>query len=163
MTRTQLTERMRKAFGAMLVDLGAAKAKGRKEEVSRVMFALAEPMLAPQKAMNAYKERMLHATRAGDTAAGLAAAFAFQRELLACVAQDAPTGFLRNARSTMLRRAADIASRGEFTKELSMQASPVAEASMLRAFEEFMEEKLAAMDAEIADAIGSPEGAPSPR
>jgi len=154
MQQPQLTDRKRKAFEAMFVELGAAKSDGRKEYMSRVMFALMEPMSTAQQAMNDYKTRFLHATEAGDTLAGLAAVFAFQRDLLACVSKDLPKGLLRQAQTSMLKRAAGIASEGGFLRELSMQASPVAEASMMRAFEEFMDEKLSAMDAEIAAAKG---------
>lgn len=166
MAKPYLTDRRRESFEEMFIDLGEARAAAdRREDVSRVMYALTEPMLPAQQAMNAYKRRMLHASESGNTVHGIAAVHAFQRDLLLCANKDgAGTHFLRDARHSMLRRAADTASSNAFSKELDCAPSGIAAIQTLREFEAWLDENLDEMDREIAAAEeASLNPAPTPR
>lgn len=163
MTKPFVSKKTRQVFEEMFTNLGEARTEGRREDVARVMYALAEPMLPAQQAMNVYKRRMIYATESGDTMAGLAAVSAFQRDLLACAVRDAPAGLLRAAKASMLKKAADTVSAGAYSRELGLQPSPMAEMSMARGFEVWLDEKLADMDAEIDATPADEHATPSPR
>lgn len=161
MATPRLTDRSRRVFDGMFVDLAQAKADGRKEDAARVAFALTEPMLSAEKALNAYKMRIAHVLETGNTLYGIAAVHAFQRDLASCIQ---PEGRVRNTlthpEATMLLRAADIASAKAFWREASTKASPIGAQAFVKDFEVWLDEKLDEMDAEIALHNEEP---PSPR
>lgn len=147
MSKATPTESTRRMFEEMFIDLASAKAEGRKEDAARVVFALTEPLVSVKKAVNAYMQRMVRAEERGDTAAGLAAVAALQRDLLGIAQKELPKGLDRASQGSLLRRAADIASAGQFSAELSVHHSVIPEQRMLRDFGEWLDSKLAELDA----------------
>lgn len=155
----QLTNSRRKAFEAIFTDLAAAETN---EDKARVTFALTEPMLEAQKVMNRYKRRLAYALEQKNTAYGLAAVHAFERDLVATAIRGGrTTPTLVNAEETLLRRAAGFASSQAFTRELE-EDFPITAIRKMRELKAWLDENLERMDQEIEAAAVEAPSFPSP-
>jgi len=147
MAAITLTQKERDAFESMFLDLASAKAEGRREDAARIAFAITEPMVAAQKALNRFKRRVAIALESGNTSYGLAAVQAFKNEMLECALRDGQARTVRSRKQDLLMRAADIASKNALSGELDAKPSYFEANRMLRGLEKWLDEKLDEMDA----------------
>lgn len=163
MAAITLTQKERDTFEAMFLNLGSAKAEGRRDDAARVAFAITEPMLAAQKALNRFKRRTAFALESGNTAHGLAAVQAFKNELLECALRDGQAGrMVRSTKKDVLMRAADFASKNALSGELDAKSSYLEVNRMMRGLEKWLEEKLEEMDALISEEGNEADGPSAP-
>lgn len=161
MSDATLAQKDRAAFQAMFDDLALAKAEGRKEDAARIAFALMEPMVPAQEALNAYKRRIAFALESGNTAFGLAAVRAFRNAMIECATRDGQAGRIAwSGNKDLLTRAADLASRNALSNEISASSGHFEATRLKRGLDAWLDENLEELDRLIGEEA-SPGAKPS--